>query len=117
VDLSSLEDGGPEGIRDFLTQALEDGRDLLPDWWTEKKIDECIAFGRHNSAHSFTTMAEKSDVVEYYGNPMMPMQLRMFAEQVLHEGPGGQSGATMMQMMMAQEAGTGPRHMNLMSMA
>lgn len=105
-----------KAIRDFLTEATEDDPDLLPDWWNKEKIDVCIAFGRANTAHKFEKMAEKQEIVNYYGNSMMPMQLRMFAEQVLHEGPGGQSGKGMMQMMMQQEAGSG-MHMSHLDMS
>jgi hypothetical protein len=44
-----------------------------------------------NGGWSFlANLIEKSDVIEYYGISSMPMQLRMFVEQVY--GRGGQSG-------------------------
>lgn len=36
---------------------------------------------------------QKSEIIEHYGNLIMPMQLRMFGEQVYQRGPGGMSGA------------------------
>lgn len=35
----------------------------------------------------------------------MPMQLRVFGEQIIGTGPRGQSGAMMMQMQMRAESG------------
>jgi splicing suppressor protein 51 len=63
---------------------------------------------RGESRGMLACAVEKSDIVEKYGNPLMPMQLRMFAEQVYGRGPGGQSGAGMIQMqMMAENGGAG----------
>lgn len=38
---------------------------------------------------------EKSDVVEYYGDPTMPMQLRKLAERIYGRGAGGYSSSSM----------------------
>jgi hypothetical protein len=48
---------------------------------------------------------EKHDIIEHSNDPLMPMQLRMFAEQVLERPLMGQSSATMLQMQMKWEAG------------
>ena len=48
---------------------------------------------------------EKGDVIEHYGDPRIPMQLRMFAEAVYGRGPGGSNGAGMRAMMVAMEGG------------
>ncbi|GIJ86954.1 hypothetical protein Asppvi_005853 [Aspergillus pseudoviridinutans] len=91
-------DGGCAGFRRFLKR-VERKPDLLPRWWTPAKAEECI---RH-----LGYAVEKHDVVEHYGNNLMPMQLRMFGEQVLGTGPGGQKGAAMMKLQMDIEGGSG----------
>jgi splicing suppressor protein 51 len=52
---------------------------------------------------------EKSEIIEHYGDARFPMQLEMFAEQVIGSGPGRQDGTTMMQIMASIEAGGGYR--------
>ena len=54
---------------------------------------------------SLANAVEKSDVMEHYGSATMPMQLRMFGEQVYGSGPGGQSGAGMRQIQMMADNG------------
>ena len=46
---------------------------------------------------------EKSDIIEQYGDPRFPMQLRMLAEAVYRRGPGGQDGTAMRKAMVAME--------------
>ena len=49
---------------------------------------------------------EKGDIIKHYdGNPLMPMQLRMFVEEVYGTGPGGQSGKLMLATQMMAESG------------
>lgn len=97
-------DGG-RGFQRFLTLAKSKGG-LLPSWWSEEKTSECIQLGMRNTGwSSLATPVEKSDIVEHYGDPVMPMQMRMFGEQVYGRGPGGQSGAGMMKMQMVMEGG------------
>jgi mitochondrial splicing suppressor protein 51 len=54
---------------------------------------------------SLASAIENSDIIEHYGNPNMPMQLRILGEQVYGRGPGGQSGASMLQVQMMAERG------------
>ncbi|EAW17131.1 zinc finger MYND domain-containing protein [Aspergillus fischeri NRRL 181] len=100
-------DGGRAGFRRFLKR-VERKPDLLPRWWTPAKAEECVRYGTDSANWSNLGYAvEKHDVVEHYGNNLMPMQLRMFGEQVLGTGPGGQKGADMMKMQMDVEGGNG----------
>ncbi|KAF9770845.1 hypothetical protein IL306_011556 [Fusarium sp. DS 682] len=46
-----------------------------------------------------------SDIIENYGDSQFPMQLRMFAEAVYGQAPGGTNGTAMRQMMVAMEHG------------
>lgn len=106
-DVDSIYGGardGREGFRRFLRLA-EGKRGLLPSWWSQEKAAECEALGMNDGWSSLASAIEKSDVIEHYGNPNMPMQLRMFGEQVYGRGPGGQSGAAMRQIQMMAENG------------
>ncbi|KAI1183094.1 hypothetical protein F5B17DRAFT_153838 [Nemania serpens] len=50
---------------------------------------------------------EKSDIMEHYGDPRFPMQLRMLAEIIIGRGFAGNDGTPMRQMMMVVEGGDG----------
>ena len=105
VDDSSIYGGaadGRSGFRQFLRLA-EKQPALLPSWWSREKATECIAFGLSGGWSALDCAVEKSDIMEQYGSPVMPMQLRMFGEQVYKIGPWGQSGASMMQLQMQAE--------------
>ncbi|KAJ9663396.1 hypothetical protein H2201_005604 [Coniosporium apollinis] len=96
---------GRQGFRRFLSRA-QSKRGLLPPWWSPEKAAECEAMGmRRSEWTSLASAIEKSDVIEHYGNPQMPMQLRMFGEQIYGRGPGGQDGTEMRKLMMMAEAG------------
>lgn len=98
-------DGGRNGFRQFLI-LVESQHRLLPTWWAPEKREDCIGYGLTGGGWSnLGEKKKKSDIVEYYGNPYMPMQLRLFGEQVYGTGPGGQSGKAVMQMQMAGEKG------------
>lgn len=106
-DEDSLHAGAPSGLpgfRRFLRKA-ESRAGLLPSWWSAEKKAVCVAYGNQDGWSDLTTTVEKSDIVEHYGHPLAPMQLRMFGEQVIGTGPGGQKGDAMMQMQMLAESG------------
>lgn len=96
-------DGRP-GFRRFLRLA-EGRRGLLPPWWSQEKAAECEAVGMGNGWSSLAKAAKKGDLVEHYGNPNMPMQMRMLGEQVYGRGPGGQGSALIRKIQMRAEAG------------
>ncbi|KAE8551755.1 hypothetical protein TMatcc_001737 [Talaromyces marneffei ATCC 18224] len=106
---------GGRGFQRFLTLAKRQGG-LLPSWWSEEKSSECMQLGMRNGWSSLASTVEKSDIVEHYGDPVMPMQMRMFGEQVYERGPGGQPGASMMKMQMMMEGGQSGMHFNHMSL-
>ncbi|KAI9863669.1 MAG: hypothetical protein M1813_003692 [Trichoglossum hirsutum] len=95
-----------QGFRRFLHLA-EGRRRLLPSWWSQEKAAECEAVGVNDGWSSLASKIEKSNVIEHYGDPNMPMQLRMFGEQVYGRGPGGQSGAAIRRVQMVAERGEG----------
>ncbi|KAK0657767.1 hypothetical protein B0T16DRAFT_402518 [Cercophora newfieldiana] len=90
-------------------------RNLLPPWWNEEHKQKCIELGRAAPGdwYSLAKTVEKQGVIDHYGDPRFPMQLRMFAEVIYERGPGGPGGndSTGVRMMMAAtEAGTLPRN-------
>ncbi|KAG0273507.1 hypothetical protein BGZ95_010683, partial [Linnemannia exigua] len=72
-------------FREFL-QAAEKRKGLLPSWWTKAegrtKLNECLAFGLADSWANLAFAVEKSDLIDHYGDSLMPMQLRMLSEQI-----------------------------------
>jgi splicing suppressor protein 51 len=78
---------------------------MFPLWWSEEKAVECEALGMNGGWSFLANVIEKSDLIEYYGISSMPMQLRMFAEQVYGRGPGGQSGTATRHVQMMVEKG------------
>jgi splicing suppressor protein 51 len=95
---------GRQGFRRFLRLA-ETRPGLLPSWWSQEKAAECEAVGARAGWSSLSSAVEKADVIKHYGNPEMPMQLRVFGEQVYGRGPGGQGSATLLAMQMMAERG------------
>lgn len=83
-------------------------RYLLPSWWNTEKKQSYIQYGSHTASTWWSLRAapEKGDFVEHYGDPQMPMQVRMFCEEIYGAGPGGQSGKTMRDMMVSTENGS-----------
>ena len=107
---------GQRGFRQFLRLA-EKRPGLLPSWWSPAKAAACEDLGMRNGWSSLSRRIDKSGVGEHYGNPNMPMQLRMFAEQVYGRGPAGQSGAGMRKVqMMAEAGGVQTSHLDIASM-
>ncbi|MCJ1358894.1 MAG: hypothetical protein MMC33_008894 [Icmadophila ericetorum] len=105
ADVDSIYGGArdsQQGFRRFLCLA-ESRSGLLPSWWSREKAADCETVGMRDGWSSLASAIEKSDIIEYYGNANMPMQLRMFGEQVYGRGPGGQSGAAMRQVQMMAE--------------
>lgn len=106
ADEDSIYGGAADGLRGFrrFLGDVEAGPGLLPPWWDAAKKRECERLGMDSSQwYSLRAAVEKSDIVEHYGDPRFPMQLRMFAEAVYGRAPGGFSGGAMRQVMMAME--------------
>lgn len=72
-------------FRRFLKLA-EKRKGLLPQWWSVAKREECERMGMVGKQWSSLLCAmEKTDVVEHYGDPLMPMKLRALGEKVYGE--------------------------------
>ncbi|OCT45633.1 putative MYND domain protein [Cladophialophora carrionii] len=109
VEEDCIYGGAPDSYKPFqrfLRKA--EGRDgLLPSWWTSANAKACLEYGKDPRNWSDLCCAiEKHDVTEHYGDNLMPMKLRMLGEQILGTGPGGQSGAAMMQLQTQAERGS-----------
>ena len=95
---------GLQGFRHFLDLAESKGG-LLPSWWSPEKRAACEGFGMKPGWSSLATKIGKQKVIENYGVELMPMQLRLFSEQVYGRGPAGQDGAGMIRYQMMAERG------------
>jgi splicing suppressor protein 51 len=63
---------------------------MLPKWWNKEKRAECEKLGM--TAGQFSSLRgamEKSDVLEHYKDPWMPMKLRILAERIYGRAIGG----------------------------
>ena len=69
---------------------------LLPEWLYGAKIKDCILYGlRSNMAGTewggLRTKTTEAKVAKWYGDESMPLQMRIFAEQVYGDDPSGQA--------------------------
>ena len=106
-------------FRHFLRLAAS-RPNLLPSWWNDAKKDECEAFGQRDSFSNLSKKTNKAEIMAYYQNPKMPMELRMLGEVIYQRGPGGQDGTGMRRMMMEAENRTsqgGGFHMSHLDMS
>lgn len=120
VDSDCIYGGAPGslmGFRRFLRKA-EAKSGLLPPWWSAQRSIECQYAGLTEDGWSSLNCAiEKHDNMEHYGDSKMPMQMRMFGEQIYGRGPGGQNGEGMMRMMMQTETGEGECAISILDLA
>ena len=110
VDEDSLYGGAANSVRPFqrFLTLTRQRPGLLPEWWTDDSARKCVKYGRESKNWSGLSYAvEKHDLIEHYGHPTMPMQLRMFAEQVYGTGPGGQNGEAMLDLQVGAERAGG----------
>ena len=74
------------GFRRYLDLAQE-RKGLLPQWWNPEKRATCLQLGRKRGGWEDLSCAiEKSDIVEHYGNGLIPFKLRALAERVYEKG-------------------------------
>ena len=79
VSVNSLY-GGANPLRHFqrFLNRAERKKGLLPGWWTVGKRGACERLARDKEQFSTIYGAmEKSDIVEHYNDPLMPMKLRV----------------------------------------
>jgi mitochondrial splicing suppressor protein 51 len=108
IDTDSIYGGAPHSqpsFRRFLRQ-VEGKPGLLPPWWSPEKATACENVGMNTNGWSSLAYAiEKKDVLKHYEDPSLPMQLRMFGEQVYGRAPGGGNSDSMRRIQMMTERG------------
>lgn len=69
-------------FQEFLDLA-EARNGILPGWWSDAKRRKCEKRAVGTARWSDLNAAvEKQDVIEHYGDPSMPMKLRLLAEKI-----------------------------------
>ncbi|KAF9907095.1 hypothetical protein EC991_011313 [Linnemannia zychae] len=96
---------GTGGFKGFL-QLVEGCAGLLPPDWNEEKKEAVVEYGKAEPAKLLSHKADKEMIINRYGDMQMPMQMRLFGEQVYGRGIGGQAGAPIIQMQMQMEGGS-----------
>lgn len=105
-DRNTIYGGASDSLKGFqaFISIAEMRQTLLPSWWSEQKRKECEEFGMaSDSWHNLRRKVSKSAIIQKYGDGRMPMQMRMFREQVTGRGAMGQDSTTMRRMQMAGE--------------
>ncbi|PVH70408.1 hypothetical protein DL98DRAFT_472722 [Cadophora sp. DSE1049] len=80
--------GGEDPLPDFkrFLNQVEKREGVLPKWWSKEKRKECEKIAKNESWANINAAVEKSDIVEHYKNPMMPMTLRVLGENIYRKG-------------------------------
>lgn len=77
--------GGGNPLRHFYRylDKAELRHNVLPSWWNVWKRTSCeeMAKDRRQNVNIYAAV-EKSDIIEHYGDPFMPMNLRVLAEKI-----------------------------------
>ena len=97
------ETSSEKAFHDFIMKA-QAVPGFLPPWWKgEISTDACVEYARENAAFSLAVAQEKQDIRKTWGDERMPVLLRMVAEKVYGNGPGGFKTDGVLDMMVAQE--------------
>lgn len=95
-----------KGLREFLKLAAKHPR-LLPPWWSfEKKVRCCDLAMEDRQWHSLHHPVRSLSLSDHYGDERLPLQLRLFAEEVVGRGPGGDTGFEVLIRLMEWEQGS-----------
>ena len=100
----NLEPSSEKAFRTFIRKAKA-VPGLLPPWWNDKSLNECLEYSRKSSDFSLCSAQEKHDIQETWSDDRMPMKLRMVAERVYGYTPGGFKSDSMLAQMMGVENG------------
>jgi hypothetical protein len=65
---------------------------LLPPWWKDSSVDECIEYSRRSLGFSLAASQGKNDVNRTWADYRMSMKLRMMTETIYGYTPGGPGG-------------------------
>ena len=76
---------GDDPLTDFqeFLDLAETRSGILPSWWSNLKRGECeeMAVGTKQWS-DLNAAVEKQDIIDHYGDPSMPMKLRLLAERI-----------------------------------
>jgi mitochondrial splicing suppressor protein 51 len=85
IGIYAGEDPRP-AFREFLDLA-ETMEGILPAWWSVGKRRECERMAVDADGwNDINCAVEKSDIIEHYGDNMMPMTLRVLGEKIYGKG-------------------------------
>jgi mitochondrial splicing suppressor protein 51 len=85
IGIYAGEDPRP-AFREFLDLA-EKRKGILPAWWSAEKRKKCERMAVDAEGwNDINCAVEKSDIMEHYGNNMMPMTLRVLGEKIYGKG-------------------------------
>ncbi|KAF2737373.1 hypothetical protein EJ04DRAFT_541889 [Polyplosphaeria fusca] len=107
VDRDSVYAGNENSLKPFqrFLDLVSSRQGRMPPWWNADKQKECEKLGMDGGMYSLKNKMDKPAIIDRYGDPQMPMQLRMFGETIYGSAPGGQDGTMMRQIMMQAESG------------
>jgi hypothetical protein len=95
------EPSSERAFRDFILEA-QGVPGYLPTWWKgEISTDACVEYAQRNAAFSLAVAQEKQDIQRTWDEDRMPMMLRMVAERVYGNTPGGFKSDTVLAMTVA----------------
>lgn len=103
----TIYDQEPSSVRAFK-QFLRKAKwvpGFLPPWWTEEKETACVQYGMNDAHLNLKYAQEKHDIQKQWKDPQMPMKLRMIAEDVYGDTPGGMKREQVLKMNMLTESG------------
>lgn len=106
-------------FRDFILRA-QAVPGYLPTWWKgEISTDACVEYASRNADFSLAVAQEKGDIQKTWDEDRMHIVLRMVAERVYGNTPGGFKSGTALAMMVAQENGGGgvAQHVDISGLA
>ncbi|KAJ5767030.1 uncharacterized protein N7511_004646 [Penicillium nucicola] len=89
----------------YLRQAEKRG-DLVPEWWAGDTGVECMLFASSNDDWSSAVVdISEERIMGFYPELFMPLQMRIFAEQVLGIGLSGHSFLSTIELYLISEEG------------
>lgn len=96
-------DAGKAGFKNFLGLA-EQTSGILPPWWSVVHAEKCLEYATlARNCSNIGSAVQMRDIIAHFKHALMPMELRVLAEQIYGNGPAGRSGASTVAMMMGAE--------------
>ena len=110
-DRDTLYGGAADSLQGFqrFVSLAQMRQTVLPSWWSEDKTRACEEFGmEQGNWHSLRKKVTKADLMKKYGDELMPMQMRMFREQVTGRSPMGHDSTMVRRFHMLREGSNLP---------